>query len=251
MMISDTSMLWFRLAQFDIRLRYRNSTFGPLWITLNTAIFAASVGFLYAVLLNQPIKEYLHHLATSIVLWQFLSATVVEGAESVINANDLILNTKMSPASCVFRCVTKNFIILLHNLVVVAVTMVIAYPNVGLNFPMFFIGVGFLIIHATWISFIVAVVSARFRDVPLITASAMQLLFILSPILWASKVLPSGSLFLVLNPVSYMIDAARTPVLNGGTDYTSVLVSAAIALLGSLAAHALYRRTQHRIPYWL
>lgn len=79
----------------------------------------------------------------------------------------------------------------------------------------------------------------------------MQLLFILSPILWTAKVLPSESLFLILNPISYMIDAARTPILNGGTDYTSVLVSAVIALLGSLAAYALYRRTQHRIPYWL
>ena len=250
-MISNTPTLWFRLAQFDIRLRYRNSTFGPLWITLNTAIFAASVGFLYAVLLNQPIKEYLHHLATSIVLWQFLSATVVEGAESVINAHDLILNTKMSPASCIFRCVTKNFMILIHNLIVVFVTMLIAYPNVGLNLPMFIIGVALLIVHATWISTIVSVVSVRFRDVPLITASAMQLLFILSPILWTAKVLSSESLFLVLNPVTYMIDAARTPILNGGTDYTSVLVSAAIALLGGLAAYALYRRTQHRIPYWL
>jgi ABC-type polysaccharide/polyol phosphate export permease len=250
-MISDASMLWFRLAQFDIRLRYRNSTFGPLWITLNTAIFAASVGFLYAVLLDQPVREYLHHLATSIVLWQFLSATVVEGAESVINAHDLILNTKMSPASCIFRCVTKNFIILLHNLVVVAITMLIAYPNIGLNFLMFAVGVALLALHATWIASIVSVVSVRFRDVPLITASAMQLLFILSPILWTAKVLPSESPFLVLNPISYMIDAARTPILGGGTNYTSVLISAVIAVLGSLAAYALYRRTQHRIPYWL
>lgn len=79
----------------------------------------------------------------------------------------------------------------------------------------------------------------------------MQLLFILSPILWTSKILPSESLFLLLNPISYIIDAARTPILNGGTDYTSVLVSAGIAALGSIAAYTLYRRTQHRIPYWL
>ncbi|TRC79836.1 hypothetical protein FJV83_03365 [Mesorhizobium sp. WSM4307] len=250
-MNSDVSMLWFRLAQFDIRLRYRNSTFGPLWITVNTAIFVASVGFLYAVLLKQPVKEYLHHLAASIVLWQFFSATVVEGSETLINSHDLILNTKISPATCIFRCVTKNFIIFLHNVVVVLVTMAIAYPAIGINIPMFVVGVALLVVHATWISSIVSIVSVRFRDVPLIAASAMQLLFILSPILWTSKILPSESFFLLLNPISYMIDAARTPILNGGTDYTSVFISAAIAVLGSTGAYMLYRRTQHRIPYWL
>ncbi|MBZ9672572.1 ABC transporter permease [Mesorhizobium sp. ES1-3] len=250
-MNADGSMLWLRLAQFDIRLRYRNSTFGPLWITLNTAIFAASVGFLYAVLLNQPIKEFLHHLAVSIVLWQFFSASVVEGAETIINSHDLILNTKISPASCVLRSVTKNFIILLHNIIVVFVTMIIAYPNIGLNFPMFAVGVSLLAIHATWAAFIVAIISVRFRDVPLITTSAMQLLFMLSPILWTAKILPSNSPFLVLNPIAYMIDAARTPILNGGTDYTSVAVSAAIAAFGAVAAYLLYRRTERRIPYWL
>lgn len=250
-MNSGVSMVWLRLAQFDIRLRYRNSTFGPLWITLNTAIFAASVGFLYAVLLNQPIREFLHHLATSIVLWQFLSATIVEGAEVMINNHDLILNTKISPASCIFRSVAKNTIILCHNIIIIFITLAIAYPNVGLNIPMFFVGVGLLAVHAAWISSIISIVSVRFRDVPLITASVMQLLFMLSPIIWTSKILPSSSPFLVYNPVAYIIDAARTPLLSGGTDYSSVLVSAVIAIVGSIAAYLLYRRTKHRIPYWL
>jgi ABC-type polysaccharide/polyol phosphate export permease len=250
-MISGASMVWLRLAQFDIRLRYRNSTFGPFWITLNTAIFAISVGILYAVLFKQPVREFLHHLATSIVLWQFLSGTIIEGSETLIGSHDLLLNTKISPATCIFRCVTKNVIILMHNILIVFVTVIIAYPDSGVNLPMFVVGTALLTAHAAWISTIVSIISVRYRDVPLITAAVMQLLFMLSPIIWTAKVLPSSSPFLIYNPVVYMIDAARTPLMSGGTDYMSVLVSAIIAVAGSAAAYLLYRRTEHRIPYWL
>jgi len=78
-----------------------------------------------------------------------------------------------------------------------------------------------------------------------------RLLLMLSPIIWTAKVVPAGSPFLVYNPVTYIIDAARTPLLAGGTDYMSVLVSAILAVAGSIAAYLLYRRTEHRIPYWL
>jgi ABC-type polysaccharide/polyol phosphate export permease len=250
-MNAGVSIIWLRLAQFDIRLRYRNSTFGPLWITLNTAIFAISVGLLYAVLFKQPAAEFIHHLATSIVLWQFLSGTITEGSETLINSHDLLLNTRISPASCIFRCVSKNAIILMHNVLIVFVTLVIAYPNSSYNIPMFVIGTALLTVHAAWISTIVSIVSVRFRDVPMITAAVMQLLFMLSPIIWTAKVVPAGSPFLVYNPVTYIIDAARTPLLAGGTDYMSVLVSAILAVAGSIAAYLLYRRTEHRIPYWL
>ncbi|WP_352459695.1 ABC transporter permease [Mesorhizobium sp. M0036] len=249
--MSGVSMVWLRLAQFDIRLRYRNSTFGPFWITLNTAIFALSVGLLYAVLFKQPIREFIHHLATSVVLWQFLSGAIIEGSETLIGSHDLLLNTKISPASCIFRCVSKNIIILMHNVLIILITLIIAYPNSGLNIPMFIVGTALLAAHAAWISTIVAIVSVRYRDVPLITAAVMQLLFMLSPIIWTAKVLPTSSPFLVYNPVAYIIDAARTPLMSDGTDYMSVLVSAIIADVGSIAAYLLYRRTEHRIPYWL
>ena len=81
--IADGLRLW-RLActlgWLDIRLRYRGSMLGPLWLTLSTAIMVGSLGFLYSILFHIDVHEYLPFLALSQVLWGFLSTLVLEAS---------------------------------------------------------------------------------------------------------------------------------------------------------------------------
>ena len=64
--------LWLFLAWLDIRLRYRRSKIGPLWITLSMAIFCLTLGTVYSKLLNVDGEEYLPFLSVSFVIWGLL-----------------------------------------------------------------------------------------------------------------------------------------------------------------------------------
>jgi len=49
--------LAWKLGWLDIRLRYRGSTLGPLWLTLSTGIMVGALGFLYARIFHTDVQS--------------------------------------------------------------------------------------------------------------------------------------------------------------------------------------------------
>jgi lipopolysaccharide transport system permease protein len=87
--------VWAALGWHDIRQRYRRSVLGPFWFTLSTFIMIGVLGFLYSKLLNQDIRNYLPFLGVGLVLWQYLSTSILEGANGLIGAESLIKQIRM------------------------------------------------------------------------------------------------------------------------------------------------------------
>ena len=158
--------LWWRLAANDIAVRYQRSILGPFWITITMLVFVGAVGFLYAGLLNQNAGTFIHFVATGLVAWQFFSASVGESSSALISGRDMVLNTKVDPLVLVFRTIARNAIILLHNLPILLLTSYLAWPDMGMNIPLFLVGLMLLAVNTGWISVILAIASARFRDIP-------------------------------------------------------------------------------------
>ncbi len=95
------------------------------------------------------------------------------------------------------------------------------------------------------------ILSARFRDVPLVVQNAVQLFFFITPILWKPENLSGRDWIYLLNPFYYLIEIMRRPLLGGGYAaevWGPVLVFTAI---NALVAIALFARFRRRIAYWL
>jgi len=60
---------WFFLAVTAVRLRYRRSVLGPLWISLTTALFIFFIAYLYSGIIATNFRDYLLNLALGWVLW--------------------------------------------------------------------------------------------------------------------------------------------------------------------------------------
>ena len=50
---------WIFLGWNDIAKQYRRSFLGPIWITINTAVFIIAFGLVGAQLFSTPLNEYL------------------------------------------------------------------------------------------------------------------------------------------------------------------------------------------------
>ena len=60
----------------EIRLRYRRSTLGPIWLTISTGALIGGMGPLYGRLLGQDIGSYYPYLAVGYVVWIFISSVI-------------------------------------------------------------------------------------------------------------------------------------------------------------------------------
>lgn len=126
--VTDGLRLWrlaFTLGWLDIRLRYRGSMLGPLWLTLSTAVMVGSLGLLYGTLFNMNLHEYLPYLALSQVLWGYVSALVGEAGTCFTQAEGIIRSVRMPFFLQAIRTFWRNLLVLGHNVIVIVVVFAI------------------------------------------------------------------------------------------------------------------------------
>src|ERR1700759_129675 len=113
--------LAWKLGWLDIRLRYRGSMLGPLWLTLSTGIMVGALGFLYARIFQIDVQSYLPYLALSMVLWGFLSTVVAESCTAFTESEGIVRSVRIPFFLFATRVLIRNVLVLAHNVLVIAV----------------------------------------------------------------------------------------------------------------------------------
>ena len=82
------------------------------------------------------------------------------------------------------------------------------------------------IVDALAVSLLLGAFCARFRDIPPIVASVMQIAFFVTPIIWKPVLVGANARFLPLNPFYSMLEIVRAPLL--GSEASTLIWAAAI-----------------------
>lgn len=239
------------LGWLDIRLRYRGSLLGPFWLTLSTAIMVSSLGVLYATLMHMDVHRYLPFIALSQVLWGFISGVVGDGCVCFTQAEGIIRSVRMPLFVQVLRVLVRNLLMLGHNAVVIVVVFALFSVRPGWQALWALPGVAAWALAAAAICLPLGAVCARFRDVPQIVGSVMQIAFFLTPIIWLPDQLGPHEHLLLLNPFFDLLEIVREPLL--GTAAGSHIWMAAVAITLVLCGFscALFARVRGRVAFWL
>lgn len=240
------------LGWLDIRLRYRGSVLGPFWLTLSTAVMVAALGVLYSTLFKMELQDYLPYLALSLVLWAFLSGLITEACACFQAAEGMIRSVRMPFTLYAFRVIVRNVLVLAHNvLVIVAVyAWFNAWPGVTvlLALP----GLLLWVVDGVACCLLLGAVCARFRDIPPIVGSVLQIAFFVSPIIWKPELLSgSGAAWLPFNPFYVLLDIVRAPLLGSVPHWTTWASALAFSLLLIGAAWLMFARVRSRLSFWV
>lgn len=245
------SWMWSAMAQQDIRLRYRGSVLGPFWLTLTTIIMISAMGIIYARLFNMEIVHYLPFLTIGLVLWQFISSMINEGCQTFLAAQNVIQQVPMPFSVHAWRTVYRNLLVLAHSLVIVPFVLVIFGLSIKWNVVTILPAFVLLAINGVWICLLLGMLSARYRDVPPIVASFVQVIFFVTPIFWPPDALGRWKQFMPLNPLFAAIDVIRAPLLGGEPLAYSWLSLLVVTVLGSVVTFAVFVKFRPRIAYWI
>lgn len=242
---------WHSFAWNDIRARYRRSRIGEFWISLSVGIFLVSIGLVYGLLFNQPIQTYLPYLSVGYVLWLLFSTLVLDACQTFISTGAFLRQLRIPLTALALRIVERSFITFAHNLAAVLVVLVVF--GVSPHWSAIFILPALLLwwLNALWLTLALGIVCARFRDVPQLVASTLQILFLITPVLWKPELAPEKlKPVAALNPVTHFLAIIRDPALGTAAPILSWLVVVAVTALGWIAALALLSRYRARIAYW-
>lgn len=214
------------LALTGFKLKYHGSFFGYLW-SLMKPLFLFLIlytVFEYVFKLGKAIPNYPIYLLIGITFWGFFAETTSMRMGSIVGSGDLIRKVYFPRIVLPVATSLTAFITLLLNLVVVfgfmavlkvPVNIELAYlPLILIEYYIFTLGV----------SFFLAALFVKFRDIGPIWEVVTQGLFYATPIIYGANLVPERFLkIMMLSPLAQIIQTGRSAILP-----TDVLTSGAV-----------------------
>lgn len=250
--VKNSWLMWYTLGLLDIKLRYRRSVIGPVWLTISMAVTIFCMGFLYSYLFRIKLDDYFPFLAAGIICWTFISTVIQESSGVIIESSNYIRNQEYSILIFVMRLILRNLTVFFHNFLAFIPVALIFKVGVGLNslllLPgLFIIGVNFLFFGA-----VLSMMGTRYRDIEQIVKSLMQVVFFVTPVMWSPSLLSQKYQWIInINPFYHVLSLIKNPMLNQGIHPISLFVVAVTTLLGFLAFALCIRKYKYQLIYWL
>lgn len=245
---------------FNFAVRYRKTILGPVWILIGPALFVSTLGFLFAYVNKAEQSFFIPYLTTGLITWTLIVGFVTNSTRVFQRNRAIVLQGNMSFMALICTDVMTTILIFAHQVIIIAVVFYIYGIGLSLYSLGSLVGLFLLAVNGLWLTTLLGIVGARYRDIQEITAAVMRIAFLATPIIW----LPGGrgvsdiqgrgeviSYFLNYNPFYHFLELVRAPLLNYPINPISYAVVGVITLLGSALAYLFYKRFSKHIPLWV
>lgn len=239
------------LAISDLRSRYRRTVLGPFWFTLNTLVASVGLGLLWSELLNIDRVTFMPSITVGMIVWSFISGIIVDSTTLYSTQSTVIRNINLPLSIWPAQLVSRHLINLAHT---APVFLVLAY---ALRFPLTKIawlalpGLLLVSLNMLWLSLLLGMLGARFRDLGHLVVSLMPLIMLVSPVFYRPNFLPFSENIMWLNPFSHFIELVRYPLLGSPPPLFVVKTNLLLFAIGTILTLWIFNRKHHRISFWL
>lgn len=241
------------LAWQDIRQAYRRSAIGPFWITASMAVQIGAMGIVFGIIFRIPLKEYLPFLATGIILWALISGSVSEACMTFINSESMMKQLDLSVFIYVLRVILRNLLNLAHNIVVIPLAFLAVWHPIGWQVLLLVPGLIIVVANLSWMTVVLGMMSARYRDIPQIVQAIMTIVYFVTPVMWQPQAVGSENAhwLLGLNPFYHLLQLIRQPFLSASPTLENWALGLVFAGFGWLIAVLALRKFGKQIAYWV
>jgi len=246
--------IWWYMGKQDVRNQFRRSKMGAGWVLINLTMMAIGIGYVYGNLFHQVLSEFFPMVILGIILWTFITSTIVQGCLAFVMSEGYIKQFSYSKQIYLFRFLIASLINLIIGFIVYFGVMAAfqlpihagalwAIPGVLL---LILISIAHLIVMAYW--------GARFRDLAPALSGLFQILFYVTPVIFTAKMLEARGLGFIYqyNPLYYLIEIVRYPLLNGAAPTVNIYYCAfGYCAFIWLFAFGTMLKFDSKVSYWL
>jgi lipopolysaccharide transport system permease protein len=238
----DYRELMFFLAWRDVKVRYKQSLLGILWVVIQplTAMVVFTVIFGQFAKLPSEGVPYAVFTYAALLPWQLFSSAVTRSASSVLSSSSIFTKVYFPrlvlPVAAIFANVVDFGISLVVFFGLLAVFRV--WPG----WPLVFLPLLVLLTIATTLAFGIwfAALNVRYRDVTYVVPYLVQLSLFLSPVAYSANLVPRGlwRVAYSLNPLAGLIQGYRWSLIRGPAPDSMLLIS--IIMVSILLVSGIY-----------
>jgi len=236
--------LLYMITWREIRIRYKQSVIGVLWAVLMPMVIVSAgviVRLAFATLSGSPMKlTDLTSVTVKAAPWAFLVASLRFGTNSLVSNTSLVTKIYLPRLIFPLAAVASQLIDFLVATGIIVILLALAGAGVSLNIlwvPFLLLGIVML---AVGLAILLSAASLFFRDVKYIVEVLLTFAIFFTPVFYESSLLGRWAPLLLLNPVSPLLEALSTAVVEhrspGGPWLAYSFSVATVLLIGSVLA---------------
>lgn len=243
--------IWWGLTWASITSQYRRTYLGPWWLTVRMMIFVIGLTVLFGVLFSQDLTSFLPYVAVGYVGFTWMTSMIIQGSTSLTLATSQIKSAPGPLAIHAYKSMANPTIQFGHDALVILVVLLAFRPPVTWTIVFVPIALAVIVVNGLFVGLWLGPMVARFRDVGPMVQSIVQVLFFFTPIFWIPSQLTVDQRIAlsVWNPLTYLLEFFRAPLLGTPLAWWTLVGVAAITLVNVFVGIWVFSRNLNRVAY--
>lgn len=247
-----SARVWWYSAWLRTLARFSRTLFGSFWLGLSNLLSVALLSLVYGTVLKvaDPLN-YSIYLGIGLTAWGIISQSMIAGCGIFSTRRDQLVNNGL-PA--LFYCLEEwSFQIQTFSQAFVIIIAAFAFikPVILLHTVLYaWLPLINLFLFCLLALLAMSTLGARFKDVEQLTPIVLQLLFLLSPILYKRDGLGSLTFLADMNPLYRILHSVRAAIIEGKVSYLNESTSFIVIILGCILLMRLLKSIRYKLPLW-
>lgn len=241
--------LFYFFAWRDVKIRYKQTTLGFLWVILQPLSMMLILTFFFGRALNIPSAglPYPVYVFSGLLMWNIFSSGLTGAAGSMLN-NSTIIKKVYFP----------RFVIPVSSILVATFDFVIAFTVFAGILVYYQQPVGWMALYMWPIAVVTVFIATlglgcwfsalnlKYRDFRYVIPFAVQLLFFMTPVIYPISIIsqPWLQYMLAASPLYAAVELFRSPLTGAVPDVSLMLISAFSGLFLIVTGVIYFRRTE-------
>jgi lipopolysaccharide transport system permease protein len=249
----QTRRVWWFTATARTTARYVRTKLGNLWLGLTNLLSIAVLATVYGTVFRvADFRAYAVFLGVGLVLWNSLSGAIGSAPLLFEKSRESINNINLPPLFYALEEWAFQVQTFLQSVAMVLVGLSWFQPSLLPNLIVYGIpGTINFLLFMFWLPLIVCLLGARFKDIYQLVPIILQLVFLLSPILYTKSALGSFQWIAKINPLYQAFSPLRDSLIHGKFYITSNLVLGLINFIGIYISLVLLQKERKILPLLL
>ena len=245
--------VWWYSAWLRTLARFSRTFFGSFWLGLSNFLSVVLLSLVYGTVLKVPDPfNYAIYLGIGLTAWGIISQSMIAGCALFSSRRDQLIN---NPMPAIFYCLEEwSFQIQTFSqaFLIILIPIAILKPITSIH-TLYFIWLPLLNLFLFCLLALIsmAILSSRFKDVGQLTPIILQMLFLLSPILYHKKSLGPLSIFAEINPLYRVLHSLRASIIDGKVNFIAELTTLVVLMATILLSMRLLKALRYKIPLWV
>ncbi len=243
---------WLLPAINDVQSKYKRTLLGPIWNILATVITLSIMAFVWSFVFNVDLESFIPYIFNGFIVFFLFNNNVVASCQLLTNLyKDIYLNIPASLLSLILRNFAQNILSFTFYFMIIFPMYFIMFDFKFINIIFYFLGLILFSLNTILISYICCMVTTRYRDFQPLIQSILSAATLLTPIIWNKEMLGDKMNYVYLNPLTFMIEIVRDPVIGKIPELNVYLYNILLFLFLYIILFIFIKFKGNRIIYWI